>query len=132
MTACPCGRADARGRPLAYAACCGRFIESFNSTPAPDAEALMRSRYTAFVLERADYLLATWHTSHRPPGIEFDPGVKWLGLDVRRHRPLDDSHAEVEFVARQKSPGSPAVRLHERSRFVRETGRWYYVDGDQR
>lgn len=57
--------------------------------------------------------------------------MKWLGLDVRRHRALDDSHAEVEFVARQKSPGSPAVRLHERSRFVREAGRWYYVDGDQ-
>lgn len=91
----------------------------------------MRSRYSAFVLERADHLLATWHTSHRPPAIDFDPGVKWLGLDVRQHRPLDDSHAEVEFVARQKSPGSPAVRLHERSRFVREAGRWYYVDGDQ-
>lgn len=129
MVACPCGRADARGRPLAYAACCARYIA--HDTPAPDAEALMRSRYTAFVLERADYLLATWHASRRPPGIEFDPGVKWLGLDVRQHRPLDDSHAEVEFVARQKSPGSPAVRLHERSRFVREAGRWYYVDGDQ-
>jgi len=50
---------------------------------------------------------------------------------VRQHRLLDDSHAEVEFVARQKSPGSPAVRLHERSRFLREAGRWYYVDGDQ-
>ena len=129
MAACPCGRADARGRPLAYAACCGRYLA--HDTPAPDAEALMRSRYTAFVLERADYLLATWHAGRRPPGIEFDPGVKWLGLDVRQHRPLDDSHAEVEFVARQKGPGSPAVRLHERSRFVREAGRWYYVDGDQ-
>ena len=130
MAACPCGRADTRGRPLAYTACCARFVDHFAQTPAPDAEALMRSRYTAFVLERADYLLATWHTSHRPPGIEFDPGVKWLGLDVRQHRALDDSHAEVEFVARQKSPGSPAVRLHERSRFVREAGRWYYLDGD--
>lgn len=129
MAACPCGRADARGRPLAYAACCGRYLA--HDTPAPDAEALMRSRYTAFVLERADYLLATWHASRRPSGIEFDPGVKWLGLDVRQHRLLDDSHAEVEFVARQKSPGSPAVRLHERSRFLREAGRWYYVDGDQ-
>lgn len=128
MAACPCGRADARGRPLAYAACCGRYLA--HDTPAPDAEALMRSRYTAFVLERADYLLATWHASHRPPAIEFDPAVKWLGLDVHQHRPLDDSHAEVEFVARQKSPGSPAVRLHERSRFVCELGRWYYVDGD--
>lgn len=129
MATCPCGRADARGRPLAYAACCARYLD--HDTPAPDAEALMRSRYTAFVLERADHLLATWHTSHRPPAIEFDPGVKWLGLDVRQHRLLDDNHAEVEFVARQKSPGSPAVRLHERSRFVREAGRWYYVDGDQ-
>ncbi|WP_397407908.1 YchJ family protein [Polaromonas sp.] len=129
MAACPCGRADARGRPLAYAACCGRYLA--HDTPAPDAEALMRSRYTAFVRERADYLLATWHASRRPSGIEFDPGVKWLGLDVRQHRLLDDSHAEVEFVARQKSPGSPAVRLHERSRFLREAGRWYYVDGDQ-
>ena len=129
MAACPCGRADARGRPLAYAACCGRYLA--HDTPAPDAEALMRSRYTAFVLERADYLLATWHASRRPSGIEFDPGVKWLGLDVRQHRLLDDSRAEVEFVARQKSPGSPAVRLHERSRFLREAGRWYYVDGDQ-
>jgi len=128
VAACPCGRADAHGRPLAYAACCGRYLA--HDTPAPDAEALMRSRYTAFVLERADYLLATWHASQRPPAIEFDPGVKWLGLDVRQHRPLDDSHAEVEFVARQKSPGSPAVRLHERSRFVCELGRWYYVDGD--
>ena len=129
MAACPCGRADARGRPLAYAACCDRYLA--HDTPAPDAEALMRSRYTAFVLERADYLLATWHASRRPSGIEFDPGVKWLRLDVRQHRLLDDSHAEVEFVARQKSPGSPAVRLHERSRFLREAGRWYYVDGDQ-
>lgn len=130
MAACPCGRADARGRPLAYAACCGRFIENFEAMPAPDAESLMRSRYSAFVLARADYLLATWHTSRRPSGISFDPGVKWLGLEVRQHRLLDTTHAEVEFVARQKSAGSPAVRLHERSRFVREVGRWYYVDGD--
>jgi uncharacterized protein YchJ len=56
--------------------------------------------------ERADYLLATWHTSHRPASIEFDPGVKWLGLEVRSHRQLDDTHAEVEFVARQKSPAA--------------------------
>ena len=119
---CPCQS----GTPLER--CCGPLLAG---APAPTAEALMRSRYTAFVLERADYLLATWHASHRPPAIEFDPGVKWLGLDVRQHRLLDDSHAEVEFVARQKSPGSPAVRLHERSRFVREAGRWYYVDGDQ-
>ncbi|MEO8020446.1 YchJ family metal-binding protein [Polaromonas sp.] len=131
MAACPCGRADARGRPLAYAACCGRFVDHFAQTPAPDAEALMRSRYSAFVFERADYLRATWHTSRRPSDITFDPGVKWLGLEVLQHQVPDTTHAEVEFVARQKGPGSPAVRLHERSRFVLEAGRWYYVDGDQ-
>lgn len=126
---CPCGR-EAGRRALAYVQCCGRYLDHFDITPAPDAESLMRSRYTAFVLERADYLLATWHTSHRPASIEFDPSVKWLGLEVRSHRQVDETHAEVEFVARQKSPGSPAVRLHERSRFIREEGRWYYVDGD--
>jgi SEC-C motif domain protein len=84
------------------------------------------------VRERADYLLATWHANQRPPSIEFDAGVKWLGLEVRQHRQLDGTHAEVEFVARQKRPGSPAVRLHERSRFVHEAGRWYYVDGEMR
>ena len=128
---CPCGR-QAGKRPLAYAQCCGRYLDHFDATPAPDAESLMRSRYTAFVSERADYLLATWHASHRPASIGFDSGIKWLGLEVRSHRQLDATHAEVEFVARQKPAGGPAVRLHERSRFVREDGRWYYVDGDIR
>jgi SEC-C motif domain protein len=117
-------------KPLSLADCCGRFIDHFENTPAPDAASLMRSRYTAFVLERADYLLATWHASHRPPTIEFDAGVKWLGLEVRQHRVLDATHADVEFVARQKSPGVAAVRLHECSRFLCEAGRWCYVDGD--
>ena len=128
---CPCGRLGASRKPLAFAQCCGRYLDDFAASPAPDAESLMRSRYSAFVRERADYLLATWHASQRPPAIDFDPGVKWLGLEVRQHRELDATHAEVEFVARQKSPGSPAVRLHERSRFVKEAGRWYYLDGDQ-
>ncbi len=128
LALCPCGRVDARGRPLAWVACCGRYLD--HDTPAPDAESLMRSRYSAFVRARRDYLLATWHASTRPAELAFDAGVKWLGLDLRQHRLLDPTHAEVEFVARQKSPGSPAVRLHERSRFVHEAGRWYYVDGD--
>ena len=127
---CPCGRRDAAGRALGYAQCCGRYIDAFERTPAPDAEALMRSRYTAFVLERADYLRATWHASTRPSQVSFDAGVKWLGLEVRAHQPIDTTHAEVEFVARQRDRTGRAVRLHERSRFVREDGRWYYVDGD--
>lgn len=128
---CPCGRTGPAKQALRLDACCGRFINDIEA--APDAASLMRSRYTAFVLERADYLLATWHASRRPSSISFDAGVKWLGLEVRQHRVLDATHAEVEFVARQKSPGQPALRLHERSRFVREgegAGRWYYVDGD--
>ena len=127
--ACPCGRLDAKRKPLAYAQCCGKWLES--DTPAPDATSLMRSRYSAFVLERRGYLLQTWHASQRPASLEFDPGVKWLGLEVRSHRVLDATHAEVEFIARQKLAGGPAVRLHERSRFVLEQGRWLYVDGVQ-
>ena len=85
---CPCGRRDARQRAQPFARCCGRFLADFERTPAPDAEALMRSRYCAFVLQDADYLLATWHSSHRPPSLAFEPGLKWLGLEVRDHRLL--------------------------------------------
>jgi SEC-C motif-containing protein len=91
----------------------------------------MRSRYTAFVLEREDYLLRSWHTSCRPASVEFDPQAKWLGLEVRRATAQDANHTEVEFVARQRLPGG-AHRLHECSRFVREDGQWYYLNGDAR
>ncbi len=126
--ACPCGRQHQK-KTLPYGQCCGRWLES--DTPAPDAESLMRSRYCAFVLEREPYLLKTWQASHRPERIEFDPGVKWLGLDVRSHTVQAATHAEVEFVARQKPASGAAVRLHERSRFVLDSGEWLYVDGDQ-
>jgi SEC-C motif domain protein len=129
---CPCGRTGLSKKPLLIVDCCGRFIQHFVDMPAPDAESLMRSRYTAFVLKRPDYLLGTWHASRRPSSIDFDADVKWLGLEVRQHHVVDATHAEVEFVARQKSPGMPAIRLHERSRFIHESGRWYYVDGDLR
>ena len=92
----------------------------------------MRSRYSAYVLGLTDYLLATWHTSTRPASLEPQPpGLKWLGLDVRRHEQRDDEHASVEFVALSKL-GGRAQRLHETSRFVREGGRWFYLDGDLR
>ena len=126
-TACPCGRTDARGRATAYEACCGRYLD--HDTPAPDAECLMRSRYSAFVLGRVGYLEASWHASTRPAGLTLEPGQKGLGLEVKRHRVIDAEHAEVEFVARSRL-GGRGVRLHETSRFVREGGRWYYVDGD--
>ena len=95
---------------------------------APDAEQLMRSRYSAFVLEQADYLRQTWHPSTRPAAMAFEPGLRWLGLQVLNHQVIDNSHASVEFVARSKL-GGRAHRLHELSRFVREDGRWYYLDG---
>lgn len=92
----------------------------------------MRSRYSAYVLDLTDYLRATWHASTRPAVMEPNlPGLKWLGLDVRRHTLQGADHATVEFVARSKL-GGRAQRLHETSRFVREDGRWYYVDGELR
>ncbi len=122
---CPCGSA------LAYAACCGRWHAGPLHLQAPTAEALMRSRYSAYVRGLRDYLLDTWHPSTRPASIEPDPpGWTWLGLEVRRHR-IDDSdadHATVEFVARSRLAGR-ATRLHEISRFVRAGGRWTYLDG---
>lgn len=127
---CPCGALSPRRTPLAYADCCGRYVEHFDATPAPDAERLMRSRYSAFVLDRREHLLATWHASTRPAAIEPPPpGLRWLGLEVRQHRLTGPDAAEVEFVARSKLAGR-AHRLHERSHFVREDGRWYYVDGE--
>ncbi|MGE5493557.1 MAG: YchJ family protein [Actinomycetota bacterium] len=120
--ACPCGSGKT------YGACCGRFHEG---EPAPTAEALMRSRYSAFVLGLADYLLATWHASTRPEKLDLneEPAPKWLGLEVKRHQQQDEGHAVVEFVARYRV-GGRGQRLHETSRFVREDGRWFYVDGE--
>ena len=142
-TPCPCGRTSpaapvktkpakvqlAKPQPLLFSVCCSRCLNDFDNQPAPDAQSLMRTRYSAFVLQRADYLLATWHSSTRPATLDFAPGAKWLGLEVRSHKQLDPDHAEVEFIARYRESGR-AVRLHELSRFVRESGRWFYVDGD--
>ncbi len=119
--ACPCGRGPA------FDACCGRYLGT--GVPAPDAESLMRSRYTAFVRGDVAHLLATWHASQRPASLELDGGAKWLGLAVKRHTPIDATHAEVEFVARSRVQGR-GHRLHERSRFVRGDGQWFYLDGD--
>jgi SEC-C motif-containing protein len=91
----------------------------------------MRSRYCAYVLGLADYLLATWHPSTRPAALDLheEPKPKWLGLEVKRHEVTGPDSARVEFVARYRVAGR-GHRLHEASRFLREEGRWYYVDGD--
>lgn len=122
QTACPCGAA------ATYAACCGRYIDG--NAVAPTAPEVMRSRYSAYVLEKSAYLLATWHPSTRPPGLTFEPPQpRWLGLDIRAVTQQDERHAGVEFIARLKIDGR-AHRLHESSRFVLENGRWLYLNGD--
>lgn len=122
---CPCGL------PASYENCCGRYIDP-PQQPAPTAEALMRSRYVAYTRQQEAYLLATWHASTRPAALDLaqDP-VKWLGLQVVRCQDgqINDTQGVVQFVARYKVNGR-ACRLQETSRFVREEGHWYYLDGD--
>lgn len=112
---------------MPYADCCGPL---HGGVAAPTAEALMRSRYSAYVLRLLPYLLATWHRSTRPAQLDLADDATWLGLTIRRHQQQDADHATVEFVARRRFGGGSALRLHEISRFVREDGRWFYVDGD--
>lgn len=121
---CPCGLGQA------YAQCCGRWHAGPQHLGAPDALALMRSRYSAHVLGLAGYLRDTWHPSTRPAEVQPEAGLRWLGLQVRGHVVQGADLATVEFVARSRGPGGRAQRLHETSRFVRVAGRWYYLDGD--
>lgn len=120
-TTCPCDS----GKP--YTNCCQ---PCHAGTPAPNAEALMRSRYSAFVLGLEYYLLNTWHPATRPSALHLqDDATKWLGLQVKRSQTTND-RATVEFIARYKVNGK-AQRLHEVSRFEQEEQRWYYRDGEQ-
>lgn len=121
---CPCGRGERLER------CCGQWHAG---EPAPTAEALMRSRYSAYVLGLESYLLSTWHPDTRPEALHLasqSPKPTWLGLSVKRHEIPAPNTAIVEFVARMRIGGGSAQRMHEVSCFVREDGRWYYVDGD--
>jgi SEC-C motif-containing protein len=121
---CPCGS----GKALAM--CCGAFIR--DQQPVPTAEQLMRSRYTAFVLGEAEYLKQTWHEQTRPSSLQMDD-VRWLGLKIRsvQQGGIGDEQGKVEFIARYKLNGR-GYRLHEISRFVRQGGQWFYLDGEQK
>ena len=124
LPACPCGSG------AGYAACCGPLHDG---VPADSAARLMRSRYSAYVLENEAYLLASWHADTRPSALGLAaqrPAPRWLGLQIRGEQVLDERHAAVEFVARYRVGGGRAQRQRERSRFVREQGRWYYLDGE--
>ncbi len=124
LTPCPCGN------PAGYVQCCGPLHEG---GAAGTAAQLMRSRYSAYVLMREGYLLASWHVDTRPASLRLaaqTPPPTWLGLEIRQEQATGDDRAVVEFVARYRLGGGRAQRQHEISRFVRESGHWYYVDGD--
>ncbi|GAB4062618.1 YchJ family protein [Uliginosibacterium sediminicola] len=120
-SACPCGKGP-------YASCCAPLHAG---TPAASAEALMRSRYSAYALRLADYVLASWHPSTRPAELDLSgDAAQWIGLQVLAAK-TQGERAEVEFVARFRI-GGRAQRMHELSSFVLEDGRWFYVDGVMR
>jgi SEC-C motif-containing protein len=90
----------------------------------------MRSRYSAFALGDSAYLLGTWHPTTRPESVDLDPGVRWTGLDVLTLSggSLFEAAGTVEFRAHHERGGRRGVQ-HEESRFVRDDGRWRYLDG---
>ncbi|HMV13390.1 MAG TPA: YchJ family metal-binding protein [Nitrosomonas sp.] len=111
-----------------YSECCSAYLDEGKF--APSAETLMRSRYTAYVLQRDDYLMKTWHPETRPINLNLiTDQSKWLGLTVKRSEQTAPDQAIVEFIARYKVNGK-AQRLHEISRFKRIDKQWYYLDGD--
>lgn len=124
---CPCGSQKA------LADCCGPYIQSQS---APTAEALMRSRYTAYCLGQIDYLIATHHPLHRAPDSyrQIADTIRrstWLGLrvlDTQQGQP-EDKTGVVEFVAAYRD-GKRTAQIHERSRFRQQRGRWLYLEGD--
>ena len=118
---CPCRSG------LAYSDCCAPLIEQ--GVPAETAEQLMRSRFTAYVLNHPEYLFETWHANTRPELSELtDSPVSWSYLKVITANEAED-RAEVEFLARGHADDQE-VTLHERSRFIREDGQWHYLDGE--
>ncbi|HXD27877.1 MAG TPA: YchJ family metal-binding protein [Arthrobacter sp.] len=122
---CPCLSGEV------FRDCCGRIHadRTAGGTGAVTAEAHMRSRYSAFAVGDTAYLLESWHPSTRPSTLELDPDMAWRRLDIVdtvAGGPFDDTGI-VEFAAHYRGGGERGVQ-RERSRFVREDGRWYYVD----
>ena len=119
---CPCGSGTT------YAACCGPLHDG---AAAETAEALMRSRYSAYAVGHLDHVFRTWHPRTRPADLQADPHLTWLGLEILRtvDGGPDDDTGVVEFRARFRTPQGEQV-MHETSRFERRAGRWVYVDGD--
>ncbi|MFL6145072.1 MAG: YchJ family protein [Labedaea sp.] len=122
---CPCGSG------LPYDECCARAHAG--TTPPGTAEALMRSRYSAFALGECVYLLRSWHPRTRPDTLTLDPGLRWEHLEIVATHDGGPVHTKgtVEFRAHYRTADGSRGVLHENSRFVRDGGRWVYLDGDQ-
>ena len=118
QASCPCGGAR-------YESCCAPIHQgALAATP----EALMRSRYSAYVLALEPYLRHSWHPDTRPEQIELDSNCRWLGLSIHQSQTEpDDQSGSVEFTARYRIGGGSAVRMREHSVFVRYQGRWVYL-----
>ena len=119
---CPCNSQQL------FKDCCQPLLQ--HDMDAATAESLMRSRYTAFVLEDAGYLRYSWHPDYCPQDIHVNDDCRWLGLKIKSTEAgsESDSQGRVHFVARYKRDGR-ATRIEESSRFERYQGRWVYVDG---
>jgi SEC-C motif-containing protein len=120
---CPCGS------HLNYADCCEPFHNG--SQFAPTAETLMRSRYSAYVFKKSDYLLATWHKTTRPKQLDFSTeNISWQKLDIlyTKKGGAKDEKGRVEFEAFYVE-NTQTQKIHEISRFKKIAGRWFYVDG---
>lgn len=121
---CPCGDGKA------FARCCKPLHHAGSAGLGTTAAATMRARYVAYVTKNAPFLLSTWHTTTRPTSLDFSDEVEWHGLTVVKTTGGGglDSSGSVEFRARFRREDAH-LELHELSQFVREAGRWYYVDG---
>ena len=119
------------GSKKMFTTCCKPFLTF--QTKAETAEQLMRSRYSAFVIENANYLLHSWHPDTRPTSIDFDSQTKWLGLKVKRCKAglFSDLLGWVEFVARFKIAGK-AERIEELSYFIKDGDQWLYVSAESK
>lgn len=136
--ACPCGSGDA------YDVCCGPLHAGpeRGGIVAPSPERLMRSRYSAFVVRDERYLIDTWHPGTVPDDFDLRERITWTGLDIIDAPPVDGGGAAgaggggrsglvfgtVEFVAHYRDASGDGEQ-HERSRFVLQAGRWWYLDG---
>jgi SEC-C motif-containing protein len=117
---CPCGLE----KP--YDDCCGALHDGI--TTATTAEALMRSRFSAFAVGDTAYLLRTWHPTTRPGSLRLDRKQKWTRLEILGKTGGSPFHTEgtVEFRAHYTDRGEEGAQ-HENSHFVRDNGQWSYV-----